>query len=130
MSLVYHDEFRELAKGLACARSVESRSARRGKTHSARQRRREAQAHSNGDRGNERAAEPVAPGKMRVRNDCPRKIKDSGPCARAVVSAKTSAVEGRLVTLRGDARVRSNLFVPREAVRALAPVSGNPRVNA
>jgi S-adenosylmethionine synthetase len=32
--------------------------------------------------------------------------------------------------LRGDARARWNLLAPREAVRALAPVSGHPRVNA
>jgi len=31
---------------------------------------------------------------------------------------------------RGDARARWNLFAPRQAVRALAPVSGNLRVNA
>jgi hypothetical protein len=31
ISLVYHDEFREIAKGLACARSVASRSVLRAR---------------------------------------------------------------------------------------------------
>jgi hypothetical protein len=73
--------------------------------HSARQRRREAQGHSSGDRGNERAAEPVAPGKMRVRNDCPRKIKDSRPSACAVVSAPIRAADSAIdLTARGARR--------------------------
>jgi hypothetical protein len=64
--------------GVRQERRVEGGSART--IHSARQRRREAQAHSNGGRGDERAAEPVARAETRVRNDCPRKIKI--PCQR------------------------------------------------
>jgi len=52
----------------------------------------------------------------------------------------TRAALGRVVTLRGDAPARWNLFVPRDAVRAYAPqpisplvaavLSRHPRVNA